>query len=80
MPFVLTGPTQLPSVSQYTSDITVVPCCTNSNISTPFLSRKTDAITFVADNIYLNFSGLFGERMLIHCRDWSLVSTFTNKT
>jgi hypothetical protein len=28
------------SVSQYTSDATVVPCCMNSTISTPFLSQK----------------------------------------
>jgi hypothetical protein len=27
----------------------------NSTISTPFLSQKTDAISFLAGNIYLNF-------------------------
>jgi hypothetical protein len=33
----------------------------NSTISTPFLSQKTVAISFLADNIRLNLLGLFGE-------------------
>jgi hypothetical protein len=36
------------SVSQYISDVIMVPCCINSAISTPFLSQKTDAISFLA--------------------------------
>jgi hypothetical protein len=35
------------SVSQYTSDVIVVPCCMNSTISTPFLSQKTVSISFL---------------------------------
>jgi hypothetical protein len=49
------------SVLQYSSDITVVPCCINSTISTPFLSQETVAISFVAGNVCLNFFGLFDE-------------------
>jgi hypothetical protein len=33
---------------QYTSDVTVAPCCMNSTISTPFLSQKTVTISFPA--------------------------------
>jgi hypothetical protein len=33
----------------------------NSTTGTPFLSQKTDAISFLADNVCLNFFGLFGE-------------------
>jgi hypothetical protein len=36
------------SVSQYTSDVIVVPCFMNSTISTPFLSQKTATIGFLA--------------------------------
>jgi hypothetical protein len=39
----------------------VVPCWINSIISTPFLSQRTVAISFLADIICLNFLGLFGE-------------------
>jgi hypothetical protein len=67
-------------VSQYTGDVIVVPCCMNSTISTHSLSQETDAISFVADNICLNFFfGLFGECVCSHCFDFSLV-TFTNVT
>jgi hypothetical protein len=41
------------SVSQYTSDITVVPCCMNSTISTLFLSQKTGVISFLAGRQHL---------------------------
>jgi hypothetical protein len=64
---------------QYNSDVTVVPCCMNSTISTPFLYQKTAAIHFLA-RVYLNFLGLFGQCVCIHSFDCSLVSTFTNKT
>jgi hypothetical protein len=47
-------------VLHYTSDAIVVPCCMNFTISTPFLSQKTVAISFLAD-VCLNFFGLFGE-------------------
>jgi hypothetical protein len=67
------------SVPQYTSDVIAVPCCMNSTISTPFLSQKTAAINLLAD-VYLNFFGLSGECVRIHCFNCSLVSTFTNKT
>jgi hypothetical protein len=43
------------SVSQYISDVTVVPCCMNSTTNNLFLSQKTTAISFLAD-ICLNFS------------------------
>jgi hypothetical protein len=36
------------SVSQYTSDIIVVPCYMDSAINTPFLSYKSVAISFLA--------------------------------
>jgi hypothetical protein len=52
----------------------------NSTISTPFLSQNTAVISFLADSIYLNFSGLFGEYVCIHCFDRSLVSAYTNET
>jgi hypothetical protein len=39
------------SVSQYSSNI-VVPCSMNSTISTPFLSKKTVTISFLADNVF----------------------------
>jgi hypothetical protein len=38
--FVLNGQHSFFSVSRYISDVTVVPCSTNSKISTYFLSRK----------------------------------------
>jgi hypothetical protein len=53
----------------------------NSTISTPFLSQKTVGISFwQADNVCLNFFGLFGECVCIHCFDCSLVSTFKKET
>jgi hypothetical protein len=58
---LMAGPTQFFSVSQFTSDVIVAPCCYNSTISTPFLSQKTVAISHLADNVCLNFFGLFGE-------------------
>jgi hypothetical protein len=76
--FVLNGPTQFFSVSQCTYDVTVVPCCMDSTISTPFLSQKRVAISFQAD-VCLDCFGLSGECVCIHCYDRSLVSTFTNK-
>jgi hypothetical protein len=48
-------------------------------ISTPVLSQKTAANTFLADNVRLNFFGLFGECVCIQCFDCSLVSTFKNE-
>jgi hypothetical protein len=67
------------SVLQYTSDVTVVPCCMNSTINTSFLSNKPGAISFPGD-VCLNLFGLFHECVCIHCFDWSLVSTITNET
>jgi hypothetical protein len=61
--FFLHGPTQFFGVSQYTSDVIVVPCCINSTISTPFLSQKRVANSFLADIVRLNVSFLFGECM-----------------
>jgi hypothetical protein len=82
---VLNGPMQfiylftfIISVLQYTSDVIVVSCWMNSTISTPFLSQKTIAINFLAGNIHLIFSHLFGECVYIHCFDCSLFSTLTN--
>jgi hypothetical protein len=49
------------SVLQYISDVAVVFCCMNSTISSPFLSQKTSSISFLADDIYFNFFGLFGK-------------------
>jgi hypothetical protein len=68
------------SVSQYTSDVTVVPCCMNSTTSIPFLSQKTATIGFLANNVCLNSFGLFGECVCIHCSDCSLVSTTATRT
>jgi hypothetical protein len=67
------------SVSQHTSDVIMAPCCMNSAISTHFLSQKTVAISFLANNVCLNFFSLFGECVCIHCFDCSLVSTFANE-
>jgi hypothetical protein len=58
----------------------VIPCCMNSTISTPFMSQETVAISFLADNICLNYFGLFGECVCIHCFDYSLDSVFANET
>jgi hypothetical protein len=52
----------------------------NSTISTPFLSQKTVAISFLVDSVCLNFFTLFGECVCIHCFDCCLVLTFTNET
>jgi hypothetical protein len=68
------------NVLQYTCEVIVVSYCMNSTIRTPFLSQKTVAINFLADNIFLNFCGLFLEHVCIHCFYCSLVSTFTNET
>jgi hypothetical protein len=76
--FVLNGPMLFFSVSQYTSEVIVAPCCMNSTV-TPFLSQKTIVISFLIDGICLNFFGLFGEHVCIHYFDCSLVSTFTNE-
>jgi hypothetical protein len=67
------------SVSQYTSDVTVVPCCMNSTIITPFLSQKAAVTKFLTD-VCLNLFDLFGECVCIQCFDCYLVSAFTNKT
>jgi hypothetical protein len=48
--------------------------------SFPILSQKTVAISFLADNICLNFFDLFGKCVCIRCFHCSLVSTFTNET
>jgi hypothetical protein len=66
-------------VSHNTSDVIVVPCCKNSTISTPLLSKKS-CHGLLADNVCLNFLGLFGEYVHIHCFGYSLVSSFTNET
>jgi hypothetical protein len=68
------------SVLHYTSDIIVVLCGMNSTINTPFLYQETAAISFLANNVYLNFFGFSGECVCIQCFDCSLVSTFTNET
>jgi hypothetical protein len=49
MPFVLNGLRSLFGISQYTSDVIVVPYYMHSTISTPFLFQKTDAISFLVD-------------------------------
>jgi hypothetical protein len=45
----------------------------------PALFQKTFVISFLAD-VCLNFFGLFGECVCIHCFHCSLVSIFTNET
>jgi hypothetical protein len=51
-PFFLNEqPLAVCTVSQDNSDIIVIPCCMNSTISTPFLSQKTVAISFLAENV-----------------------------
>jgi hypothetical protein len=80
--FVLNGPMLLVffGVSQYTSDVIVVPCCMNSSISNLSSPRKPLASAFLqADNVYLNFIGLFGECVRIHCFDCFLDPTFRNE-
>jgi hypothetical protein len=72
-PFILDGPMQSALPPQYTSDIIVVPYCMTSIISTPSLPQKIVVISFLADNICLNFVGLFSECMCIHCFGYSLV-------
>jgi hypothetical protein len=62
-----------------TLDVIVAPYCMNSTISTPFLSYKTAAISFLPD-VCLSFFSLFGECVWIHCFDHSLLSTITNET
>jgi hypothetical protein len=68
------------NVSQYTSDVIGVPCSMNPSIGTPFLSHKTDAISFLEDNVSLKKFGFLDECVFIHCFDCSLVSTFTDET
>jgi hypothetical protein len=68
------------SFSQYTSDVIVVICCVNFTIGISFLSQKTFAISFLADNVRLNFFGFYGECVYNHCFDCSLVSRFRNET
>jgi hypothetical protein len=65
-PFILNDSMQFFTVLQYTYNITVVPHCMNSTISTPLLSQKRVAIR--AD-ICLNIFRLFGECVCIHCFD-----------
>jgi hypothetical protein len=65
--------------THYTTDFIVFPCWANSTISAPFLSQKTVAIRFLADNVCLNFYSLFGDNVCINCFHCSLVSTFTNE-
>ena len=69
-PFFLNGTTKVLTVSLYTSDITVVPHCINSTISTPFLSQKTAASSFLDNDVYLIFFGLFGDCVYINCFAW----------
>jgi hypothetical protein len=57
----------------------MVPCCMNPTINTPVLSQKTVAISFLTYNACLNFFGLSGECVCIHCFDCFLGSTFTNE-
>jgi hypothetical protein len=54
MPFILNSLSYafFFGVSQYTSDI-VVPYCTNSTISTFFLSQKTGAISFMTGRRFI---------------------------
>jgi hypothetical protein len=43
-------------VSQYICDVTVVPFCMNSNVSTPLLSKKKVSISFWQQCFFFNFS------------------------
>jgi hypothetical protein len=52
----------------------------NFSVSTPFQPQKTVVISFLADNVSLNFFSLSGECEFILCFDCSLVSKFTNET
>jgi hypothetical protein len=67
------------SVSQGTSDVTVIPCCMNSTVSTPFLSRKQLPSAFWQEDVWLKFFGLSGECVCNHRFGCSLVSKFTNE-
>jgi hypothetical protein len=52
------------------------------NINTPFLScprKHLPSAFWQAENVYLNIFGLFKECVSIHCLDWFLAWTFTNK-
>jgi hypothetical protein len=67
-------------VSQHTTAVILVPCCLNSTISILFLPQKTAPTafcSFLAGNVCLKLSGLFGQCVCIHCFGWSLSSTFT---
>jgi hypothetical protein len=55
-PFVLNDPRHFVSVSQYTSDVIVAPCCTNSIISIPFLSQKKLLSAFWQTKVVWTFS------------------------
>jgi hypothetical protein len=50
-PFVLNVLTHLHSVSQYTSDVIVVPSYMNSTVTTPFLSHET-VVGYLADKVW----------------------------
>jgi hypothetical protein len=52
----------------------------NSNVSSPFLLQKAVVISYLADNVCLNFFILFYECVCIHCFYCSLISTFTNES
>jgi hypothetical protein len=54
------------SVSQYTYDVIMVPCCMNSTIITRFLSQKTVTISVWQAYVCLNFFDLFYECVCIH--------------
>jgi hypothetical protein len=52
----------------------------NSTISTPFLSQKATATSFLVGRHLLKLFQLVGDCVCIHCFESFLVSTFTNET
>jgi hypothetical protein len=70
------------SVLQYASGILVSPCCMNLTISTPFLSQKPVAVSFLAgrQHLFKLFWHVWWVCVCIHCFDCSLIAAFTNET
>jgi hypothetical protein len=64
------------SVSQYTSDVTVVPCCKNYHKHS-FRVPETVCIMFLADGQHCsNFFGLFAKCVCTHCYDPGFVTCY----
>jgi hypothetical protein len=77
--FLLNGPTQFFSVSQYTSDVIVVRYCMNFHHQKSFSVSEDRCHQSSSRKRLISFFDLFGKYLCIHCFDWSLVSKFTNE-